>query len=55
MGSLIVTILILAVCAWVLFSFPIPQPFKNVLFGLLLICLILIVANFFGFGPHLMK
>jgi hypothetical protein len=53
MISLFISIIIIGIIAWVVLSLPIPAPFRNVLYGLLLIFLVILIANFFGYGPSL--
>ena len=53
MLTLLVWCLILGVLAFVVRSLPIDAPFKTAAYAILCIILILLIANFFGVGPHL--
>jgi len=48
MLTLLIYVLILGVLAWVVSSIPMPDPFKKVAYGILVIILILMIAELFG-------
>lgn len=49
--SLITIILVLAIagfCAWAVLQIPMPQPFKNIILGVIIIVLVLWILQVFG-------
>lgn len=52
MISLLVMLIIFGIIAWAIGQIPVAQPFRAVIYAVMLIILVVYLANFFGYGPH---